>query len=62
MKTKENVRQIIDNLNVNEEITFPLSRYNYIISCKVRAQLLTDKKFKSSTSKENKTIKIIRIE
>ena len=48
MKTKEiSVRAQINDLEVGDAVGFPISRLDYILSCRTRLQNTTGKKFSS---------------
>lgn len=60
--TKEikSVRAILDELEIGGEARFPLSRYDYVVSCRSRFQLSCVKRFKSNIDKEAGEVIITR--
>lgn len=59
---KQSVRAKINGLNVGESVAFPLTRYDYVLSCRYRLQLGSDKVFTSHQDKENNEVIITREE
>ena len=57
-----NVRETINELEVGSSTSFPLGRYDYIVSCRTRLQTTTQKRFSSEIDREKGVVKIIRIE
>lgn len=55
-----NVRETINDLKVGTSTTFPLRRYDYIVSCRTRLQTMTNKKFSSEIDREKGVVKITR--
>lgn len=61
--TKEkSVRAQINELDYFEEARFPLSRYDYVVSCRTRLQTTTGKRFTSKIDYEANEVIITRIE
>lgn len=61
-KTDKSVRALIDDLEVGASVNFPLERYEYVVSCRSRVQLVGRKRFKSTTDKEAGVVVITRTE
>jgi|GEM_PF-5318909 hypothetical protein len=57
-----NVRESINDLDVGASTSFPLERYDYIVSCRTRLQTTTQKRFSSEIDRDNGVVKIIRTE
>lgn len=61
MATKEkNVRAQINGLKVGEAARFPLTRYDYVLSCRTRLQKTTGKRFSSTTDNDAREVVITR--
>lgn len=62
MKKEKSVRAQINDLEVGQAAEFPLSRYDYIVSCRTRLQTTTGKQFTSKIDKDRGTVGITRDE
>ena len=58
----KNIRAEINALEVGESATFPLTRLEYVLSCRTRLQSVTGKKFASKRDKDKGTVVITRKE
>lgn len=56
----ENVRAAIISLGVGEKVTFPMHRYEYVLSCRNKLQTIYGRKFASKKLSETNQIAIIR--
>lgn len=61
MNNEENIRAEINALEVDENVSFPIERIEYVLSCRNRLQSATGKKFTSKRNKEEGIVVITRI-
>jgi|LSQX01.1.fsa_nt_gb hypothetical protein len=57
---KQSVRGAINSLEVGQSVSFPLSRYDYIVNCRSRIQMICEKRFTSKIDRSNDTVVITR--
>lgn len=62
MKKEKSVRAQINELQIGGAADFPLTRYDYVVSCRTRLQMTTDKRFTSEIKRETSVVTITRIE
>ena len=61
MEAKEtSVRALIKNLAPGEAVAFPISRLDYVLSCRTRLQTTEGKKFSSKTDTDAAVVTITR--
>lgn len=60
METSKSVRAQINDLEIGGAVTFPITRYDYVVSCKARLQTVTEKRFSSTQDKPNGVVIITR--
>jgi len=58
---KDNIRAQINALEIGHVASFPLDRYEYVLSCRTRLQTSTGKKFSSKKNKKTGLVQITRI-
>lgn len=61
METAVSTRQQIINMEVGQSESWPLSRYNYIVSAKYRIGLDMGREYKSTIDREAGTVTLERI-